>query len=166
MHKYAVIVCGIVFSLNVMAGEVLNLNATYQVPVPSEKFAHLATFEITNYQIITNDDGSKHMSYTLPEDLTGEQKAILIPLVSDVDGKKYFEGEQGSADCTGKWIALDCAVKFQNLEIKQSNVIPHLILKYGYNQETKNRIMVSRMFSNDPIGLVKTAGKKEEAPKK
>lgn len=161
----ALFVIGFLFSQVLLAGEVLNLNATYQVPVPSEKFAPYATFEITNYQIITNDDGSKYMSYTLPEDLTGEQKAIIMPLVSDVDGKKSFAGEQGTADCTGKWIALECSVKFENLNIKQGNVIPFLVMKYGYNQDTKNRIMVSRMFSNDPIGFVKTDGKKEETPK-
>lgn len=153
------------FAQTLLAGEVLNLNATYQVPVASEKFAELATFEITNYQIITNDEGARHMAYALPEDLTGEQMTINMPLVSEIDGNKHFESEQGTADCTGKWIALECSVKFENLEIQQSKVITHLIGKYGYNQEAKNRFMVSRMFSNDPIGFVKTNGKKEEAPK-
>lgn len=166
MLNKTLIVFGLLASQILMADEVLNLNATYQVPVPSEKLAHLATFEITNYQIITNNKGVRYMSYTLPEDLTGEQMAIIMPLVSEADSKKLFESEQGTADCTGKWIALECSVRFQNLEIKQSNVIPHLFLKYGYNQETKNRITVSRIFSNDPIGLVKTNGKKEEEPKK
>lgn len=153
------------FVQSLFANEVLDLNATYQVPVPSEKFAHLATFEITNYQIITNDNGESHMAYALPEDLTGEQMTINMPLVSDVDGNKHFESEQGTADCTGKWIALECSVKFENLEISKGKVITHLVGKYGYNQETKNRFMVSNIFSNDPIGFVKTSGKKEEAAK-
>ncbi len=150
------------FAQTLFANEVLDLNATYQVPVPSEKFAHLATFEITNYQIITNDKGVRYMTYTLPDDLTGELMTINMPLVSEIDGNKHFESEQGTADCTGKWIALECGVAFKNLEINQSKVISHLVLKYGYNQETKNRVLVSRIFSNDPIGFVKTNGKKEE----
>lgn len=161
MLKKVAIAIVLFSTLTILADEILNLNATYQVPVPSEKFAHLATFEITNYQIITNNKGVRYMTYTLPEDLTGETMTVEIPLVSEVDGKKYFESEQGTADCTGKWVALDCGVTFKNLEIKQNKVIPHLVMKYGYNQETKNRIMVSRIFSNDPIGLVKTNGKKE-----
>lgn len=153
----------LLFSQTLFANEVLDLNATYQVPMPSEKLAHLATFEITNYQIITNDTGVRYMAYTLPEDLTGEQMTINMPLTLDVDGNKHFESEQGTADCTGKWIALDCSVKFQNLEIQQSKVIMHLVSKYGYTKNAKNRFMVSRAFSNDPIGIVKVNGKKEEA---
>ena len=165
MLKCTLLAISLLFSQAVLAEEVLNLNATYQVPLASEKFAHLATFEITNYQIITNDNGEKYMTYTLPNDLIGEDMTITLPLVSEVDGKKLFENEQGTADCTGQWIALDCGVIFKNLEINQNKVITHLVSKYGYNQETKNRYMVSRMFSNDPIGFVKTNGKKEDSAK-
>lgn len=157
MLKKALIILTLLSTQALMAeDEVLNLKATFQVPVPSEKFAHLATFEITNFQIITNNKGVRYMSYTLPDDLTGELMTIKLPLISEGDDKKYFENEKGTADCSGKWIALECGVTFKNLEIKKNKVISHLFLKYGYNQETKNRIMVSSIFSNDPLGLLKT----------
>jgi len=155
MFNKALIASILFFSQFVLADEVLDLNATFQVPVPSEKFAHLATFEITNFQIITNNKGVRSMSYTLPDDLSGELINIKMPLVSEVDDSKHFESEQGLADCTGKWTTLECGVHLQNLQITQSKVISHLFMKYGYNQETKNRVIVSSIFSKDPVGFIK-----------
>lgn len=155
MLKTLFIISCLVFSQVSLAAEFLDLKATYQVPVPSEKFAHLATFEITNFQIITNDKGIRYMSYTLPDDLTGDTVNIKMPLVSEDGDNKHFENEQGLADCSGKWTALECGVRYQNLQIDQKKVISHLFLKYGYNQETKNRVIVSSIFLKDPVGLIK-----------
>lgn len=155
MLKIILIISCLFFSQFALADEVLDLKATYQVPVPSEKFAHLATFEITNFQIITNNKGVRYMSYTLPDDLTGDTVNIKMPLASEVNDNKHFENEQGIADCSGKWTALVCGVSFQNLQINQQKVISHLFLKYGYNQETKNRVIVSSIFAKDPVGLIK-----------
>ncbi len=155
MFKTILITACFLFSQFLLADEVINLKATFQVPVPSEKFAHLATFEITNFQIMTNNKGVRYMSYTLPDDLTGDAMTIKMPLISEVDGNKHFENEQGIADCSGEWTALECGMHFQNLQINQKTVISHLFLKYGYNQETKNRVIVSSIFSKDPVGLLK-----------
>lgn len=151
------------FAQSGFAQEVLNLNAKYAVPV-SESLQPLATFDIEQYQIITNEKGVRYMSYSLPEDLTaGEQIDIVMPLIAETDtGHKTFQNEQGLAECSGKWIALSCDIKFQNLDFSEDKVVPFLLLKYGYNKETKNRIAISRKFMNDPIGTVKTNGKKEE----
>ncbi|WP_409479849.1 hypothetical protein [Pseudobdellovibrio sp. HCB154] len=162
MFKKVLLIFSLLFSQSLLAAdEVLDLNATFQVPVPSEKFAHLANFEITNYQIITNSKGVITMAYTLPEDLSGEQITIVLPLISDNNGNRLFKGEKGSADCTGEWASLECGVRFENLNIQQGKVITHLFAKYGYNQETKNRMLVSQMFAKNPTGLLKTNGTKE-----
>lgn len=148
-------------SLTSTAVETLALKATYEVPV-SEDLVAQAKFEISDYYIVTIDAGQKSMVYFMPDDLTaGDYVLISMPLTSDVSGTKTFDSDLGNATCTGKWIALNCNVKFKNLPLDPEKAESFLQLKYGINEETDKKILVTQKFMNDPIGIIRTDGIRE-----
>lgn len=148
MFKYTLIVF-------LFASSQLFAETTFQVPVPLDKIAHLATFQISDFQISSTSNDIV-LTYTLPQDLSGDQIIITQSLVSDVDGQKHFENDLGTTDCTGPLDKLECSVNFKSLPLNQSKTISYLFAKYGYNQETKNRVMVSQIFAKELFGYIRS----------
>ncbi|AZZ36341.1 hypothetical protein CIK05_05900 [Bdellovibrio sp. qaytius] len=163
MFKSVLIAMVLFLSQTLLAQEVLNLNAKYSVPA-SEDLQNLTTFEIEHFKIITNEKGVRYMSYTLPDDLTaGEPIKVMMPLIAETDtGHKTFQNQQGTAVCDGQWVALNCDIKFHDLDFSPAKVDSFLYLKYGDNKDTESRISITLQFMNNPIGKIKTDGLKGE----
>jgi len=127
---------------------------TYSVPV-ADALKPYAQFTVPAH--MTKTATGLSVSYLMPEELVGPTPVnITLNSTDYTPGASSFtlSGPQGQATCQKVNDSVACNIQFSALNIDSNAVEANLRQKVTNPEELDNRLLVGRIFSADPVGVL------------
>ena len=133
----------------------MTMEGTYTIPLPEEMREH-SVLSFKDYEV-EDENGSKFMSFQLPEDLGGGSVINCNFRLLDTRNPKFtrWASSQGELQCTGLWDNLACVVRFNAIDLNKKSRHDFLESKYAGEPELLSiKKEVSDRFHSEPIGFI------------
>jgi len=145
------------FMMFIMMGDIAYGNeivtGTYRVPVP-KSLENSALFDLPDVEIIENEENLVGINYFLPSMLVRESTKIELTRVEDSSRFMLFEGSVANAACTKTGENIQCLVDYHSLMSDLSRTEEFLRHMELSPEELSGAIDVSRVFREDPVGIL------------
>jgi hypothetical protein len=145
----------VLFYVTVFSATVANAYSSkgfYQVPVKERALKKSAVYEIEY-----NDSDFANLGqvqFVLPSTLTGDNKVFSMKRVNKVSGAFVGENVDGLCTLDKEESIFSCLVVLRKLNIDAAMVEKSIREKFQSESEIKNKILVAKKFSGEPIGIL------------
>lgn len=135
---------------------VLNLKATYSIPIVAAESSELNKFELNNYSVLT-DENKEQIEFELPSEMTGmpDQKILLKMIGKTGPTTRVLSGVKGKAVCNGPWAEMQCSIAFKDVKFDLKK-LKKIISQQAPSQDSEQKMIMLARFAADPIGTFST----------
>lgn len=148
--KFVFILLVILSSQSIFA----NSYGTYSVPV-SPELEPFATFDLLDAEVVVTATHVK-LSYSLPAELVGVgHERIVLNGKRRPDGTLKLKGPLGTARCHSAGSDAECVVEYEDMVIDLAGAETAINARTIDPLERMARLSVAKIFSSEPVGIVK-----------